>query len=120
MQRPPLGICARATADRCIDGDTLAVTLHIPVVIRLDGCWAAESRTKDAAEKKKGLAAKQNLSELTANESCHVFIPTGEAHSLADVFTFGRVVAKVWMDGQVNDLSTLQVLAGHATATKAG
>jgi len=38
-----------------VDGDTITVELKIPVRVRLLDCWAPETRTKDAEEKKKGI-----------------------------------------------------------------
>jgi endonuclease YncB( thermonuclease family) len=43
-------------------------------------------------------------------------IPFGDADSLDDVFTFGRVVAVPYLDGE--SLSEYQVRSGHATRTK--
>lgn len=120
MTKPPLGITARCHVTRVIDGDTLEVTLTIPAVIRLEGCWAAESRTLDLAEKKRGLAAKQHLSELTEDGLGTVHIPTQAARSVQDVMTLGRVLGRVWMDNQTTDLSTLQVINGFASTTKGG
>ena len=101
-----------------MDGDTLDVELRIPARIRLLGCWSPESRTKSIAEKKRGLAAKANLSDLTANGHGQVFIPTGAALSVKDVLTLDRLLGRVWMDGQEEDLSSQQVKAGHATESK--
>jgi endonuclease YncB( thermonuclease family) len=118
VTKPPLGITARAHVVRVIDGDTLELMLTIPMVVRLLDCWAPESRTLDLAEKKLGLAAKQHLSELTLDGLGTVHIPTGTAHSVQDVMTLGRVLGRVWMDGQTSDLSTLQVINGFAATHK--
>ena len=120
MQKPPLGITARCRVARVLDGDTLDVELRIPARIRLLSCWASESRTKDAEQKLKGLAAKQHLKDLAANGLGRVFIPTEEARSMSDVLTLERLLGRVWLDGDEQDLSERQVAAGHAITTKGG
>jgi endonuclease YncB( thermonuclease family) len=120
MTKPPLGLTARATVIKVVDGDTIDVELHIRTRIRMLGCWAPESRTLDPAEKKLGLAAKAHLSELTADGNGTVFIPTEDAHSIADVMTLDRLLGRFWMDGQVTDISTEQVVNGFASSTKGG
>lgn len=118
MQKPPLGITARATITKILDGDTLDVELRIPLRIRLLECYSPESRTRDAEEKKKGIAAKQHLKELALDKMGRVFIPTSDARSVTDVLTMERILGRVWIDGDGTDLSERQVLAGHATKEK--
>ena len=59
---------------KVVDGDTIDVRIKVlpedldllaDLRIRMEGINAWESRTKDLAEKKLGLAAKQRLAELT-------------------------------------------------------
>ena len=66
-----------AKLDRVVDGDTidaeidLGFELTIKMRIRLGGINAPESRTRNLAEKKMGLAAKERLKEMlegSANE----------------------------------------------------
>lgn len=118
MQKPPLGITARCEVVKPIDGDTLDVVLRIPARVRLLDCWAPETRTLDADEKERGLLAKVNLAALTMDKHGVVFIPTGQAHSVKDIITLDRVLGRVWMDGDEQDLSSQQVAAGHATKDK--
>jgi endonuclease YncB( thermonuclease family) len=120
VNKPPLGITARCQIANVIDGDTLDVELRIPMRIRLLDCWAPESRTLNAEEKVKGLAAKEHLKELVRIGYGQVFIPTAAAHSIKDVMTLDRLLGKVWMDGQPIDLSAQQVANGHASTTKGG
>jgi len=60
-------------ATRVIDGDTvdgfidLGFSVHRKIRVRMAGIDAPESRTRDAEEKIKGLAAKQRLEEMIAN-----------------------------------------------------
>lgn len=120
MNRPAPGICSKCRILRVIDGDTVEVELVTHATVRLLDCWAPESRTLDLQEKHKGIGSKNNLIELAEGKEGIVHIPTATAHSVGDVLTMGRVLGKIWIDGQPVDLSTAQVLAGHATATKAG
>ena len=60
-----------AILDRVVDGDTVDVTLDLGFDVklhkqrcRLAGIDTPESRTRDLAEKKLGLAAKKRLEEL--------------------------------------------------------
>jgi micrococcal nuclease len=61
---------------KVVDGDTIDVRIKVlpedldllaDLRIRMEGINAWESRTKDLAEKKLGLAAKQRLTELVQN-----------------------------------------------------
>ena len=61
----------RATLERVVDGDTIDVTLDLGFDVklhkqrcRLSGIDTPESRTRDLAEKKLGLQAKERLKEL--------------------------------------------------------
>ena len=116
MPAPQLGLTARATVDRVIDGDTVAVSLHLPAVIRLKDCWAPEL-TGDSAEA--GQDARNALVDLLdpPNEIV-VSIPTGDANSLSDIMTFGRVVGDIWRPGMDRSVSHEMVALGHATAEK--
>lgn len=118
--RPQPGITARCVVTNVVDGDTVDVELRIPARVRLLDCWAPESRTKDADEKKLGLAAKQNMVVMADGRHGVVFIPTGAAHSVADVLTLDRILGLVWVDGEDDDLSTRQVEQGFASTVKGG
>lgn len=120
IRKPPLGLTARCCVENVVDGDTLDIELRINCRVRLLDCWAPETRTHDHAEKKLGLAAKDNLLDLTRAGNGVVFIPTGQAHSVGDLLTLDRILGRVWIDGQDFDLSTQQVAAGKASTTKGG
>ena len=120
MIRPHPGITARVDVLNVVDGDTLDVEVKIRARVRLLDCWAPESRTLDLEEKQRGLAAKARLKELTTTGSGIVFIPTEQAHSIADTLTSDRILGRVWMDGQDRDLSSQQVAEGHASTMKGG
>lgn len=122
--KPNPGWTTPAKIKRVIDGDTLVVEVTRTIHVRLLDCWAPESRTKDAAEKKRGLAAKEHLKQLIegsrAGGECLVMIPTEDNGDLLSVMTMGRLLGYVWVGGEERSLSEQQVLAGHATRTKEG
>ena len=119
---PAPGITVDARVTHIVDGDTIDCTVLIPLVfrIRLIDCWAAETRTKDLDEKRRGLAAKAYLEKLIGGNAVRVHIP-GRA-KLGDMLTLDRVLGRVWpmQDGKPlsGDLSSRMVEAGHATPTK--
>jgi endonuclease YncB( thermonuclease family) len=119
---PAPGITVDARVTRIVDGDTIDCTVLVPLVfrIRLIDCWAAETRTKDLAEKQRGLAAKAYLAKLIGQNPVRVHIP-GRA-KLGDMLTFDRVLGRAWpmQNGKplAGDLSSRMVEAGHATTTK--
>ena len=117
---PPPGFIVDGTVVRVIDGDTVVVRSQIEYQIRLLDCWAPESRTKDLAEKQRGLAAKARMQELADCQQCRVFMPS--TGTFADMITMGRILGRVWIlhDGSPTDtdLSSIMVSEGHATITK--
>jgi len=117
---PPRGFTVDGTVVRVIDGDTVVVRSQIEYQIRLLDCWAPESRTKDLAEKQRGLAAKARMQELADCQQCRVFMPA--AGTVADMITMGRILGRVWIlqDGSPadTDLSTIMVKEGLATPQK--
>lgn len=119
---PPRGLVTEAIVVDVYDGDTLTVQPLLPTMkVRLLDCWAPEVRTKNAAEKQRGYEARDHLRRLLPNGSrVRLHVPTTER--LQDSLTFGRVLGNVWRDtdddGTLDNVSKLQVAAGHATATK--
>ena len=69
-----------ATILRVVDGDTvdamvdLGFSTHKKIRVRLYGINAQESRTRDLAEKKLGLAAKARLKEILDEHNNQVFL----------------------------------------------
>lgn len=107
-----------AKLERVVDGDTIHATADLGfdtwkrVVIRLDGINAPESRTKDLQEKSKGLAAKDRLEELLAeNGNEFILISLG-------VDKYGRCLGKIYLDNEQTSISINQQLIneGHAVA----
>lgn len=124
----PLGVWHRepnltlpATVTRVIDGDTVEVQICLTADVRLLDCWAPETRTRDAAEKARGLAAKNHLSELVADKEVLLCVPfPQEGGDLGSVLTFGRVLGHLYLpdaeDGRT--VSEMMVEAGHATEVR--
>lgn len=118
--RPPLGLTKACQVVSVVDGDTLDVEVRYVVRVRLLDCWAPESRTRDACEKQRGLAAKLHLEALAAPGSPAVlFVPGTPSGELAELITLGRVLGHVWIADDPRSLSERQRTSGHATATKA-
>jgi endonuclease YncB( thermonuclease family) len=112
---PPLGITARASVDRIIDGDTLVVHVEWPVTIRLADCWAPEIRKDDY----EGHAAKNALTDiLPPGSDCVLNVRSDRADNLGDLLTFGRVLADVWSAGDQVSASERMVVGGYATKEK--
>lgn len=90
-----------ATCIRCVDGDTLEIVFHyygVPLKyrIRVAGVDCPESRTRDAQEKKHGLACKKAVEHLLLNQKIYVEVQgRNEAKYLP--------LAKVWYKGQALD-----------------
>lgn len=117
MPAPPLGLSARGTVERVIDGDTLDVlVLGMPCRIRLLECWAPETHGE---EKERGERSKAHLEKLApVNSAIHVWIPTQDARRLQDVISLGRILGHVWREGDDESLSQHMVRAGMATTEK--
>ena len=110
MAKSPDAFVYNATLDRIIDGDTFDCILDLGFDVklhkqrvRLHGIDTPESRTRDLAEKKLGLAAKARLGELCCilgipytedgKDICQMLIDEGHA-----VEYHGGKKAKVWGD----------------------
>jgi micrococcal nuclease len=100
-----------AEIDRIVDGDTLdciidlgySVKLHKQRV-RLVGIDTPESRTRDLAEKKLGLAAKQRLKELCGERIILKSHGKGK---------YGRILGEIFTeDGE--DICKILIKEGHA------
>ena len=127
MQEPPIGFTTKANVVKVIDGDTLDVEITRRIRVRLKDCWCPETRTRDLEEKERGLKAKRHLKDLLSldtgffswgsrNHEVVLFIPADKEGDIKDVFTFGRVIGNIFVDGE--DLSDKMVRDGHATREK--
>ncbi len=104
---------------RVIDGDTIEVEIRTRFNVRLLDCWAPEKHQTDVAgEKPLGLASEAAMKALAEGKAGIVSIPlpSSPETSLASVFTLGRVLGRVSVEGA--DLSEQQRKSGHAFATK--
>lgn len=116
MPAPPLGLTARAIVTDVHDGDTIKVTLMLPVWVRFKDCWAPETRGE---QKERGeMVRDQLLKMLPVGSRVEVHVPTQEADALSDIMTFGRVVGEVWHPGEDESLSQQLVRMGLATKEK--
>ena len=103
----------RAEVVRIIDGDTIVVNIDLglkqwshDVHLRIRNIDAPEARTRDLAEKEKGLAAKAFLEEK---------LPIGEQVIVKTYkSSFNRYVADVRINLTGVDVASMMVEAGHA------
>ena len=109
-----------ATVERVVDGDTIDVTLDLgfsiqyQARIRLLGINTPESRTRDKAEKARGLAAKDYVVDCCEAQEA-IVIQT----SLDKRGKFGRVLGRVvGVDGYC--LNDVLVDVGHAEIYEGG
>ena len=106
-----------AILDRVVDGDTVDVILDLGFDVklhkqrcRLAGIDTPESRTRNLAEKKLGLAAKKRLEELCVNNFKIKSLGKGK---------YGRILAIPYTeDGQ--DICKILIQEGHAVEYHGG
>lgn len=108
---------------RVIDGDTLEMELRHTIRVRLLDCWAPESKSDPrlpesdrSAAKARGLAARQHLRDLCEGREVILHVPTDGSGDLSRIWTLGRVLGRVWVDGV--EVSERQVEGGFATREK--
>ena len=101
-----------ATINDVHDGDTVRVSADVSMAVRLLDCYAPELKTGDP-----GLASKRNLIRLTSkSQRCIVEVPLHD--DIGKCTSLGRILGRVYVEGQDADLSTLQVQGGFATRGK--
>ena len=105
---PKLVLPAKIT--RVYDGYTLTAEFTMRARIRLIDCWAPELRDRGGPE------SRDNLKSLSEGKRCNVVIDLTDVDRLDDIFSFGRLLAHVVVNGK--DLSVAQVESGHARRTK--
>ena len=111
MANTPDAFVYQAELERVVDGDTVDVTLDLGFDVklhkqrvRLHGIDTPESRTRNLAEKKLGLAAKERLRELCVGRFKVKSLGKGK---------YGRVLGIPYTeDGQ--DICQLLIDEGHA------
>lgn len=116
---PPPGFSFQADVIRVVDGDTVVVRPIPPdVTVRLLDCWAPEIHTKDSNKRELGIVSKNNLEKILLEKTVIVYVPSPKSWKLEDAFSFGRVLAKIYVDDK--DVSDLQVKGGFAFPKKPG
>ena len=111
MANNPDAFVYQAELERVVDGDTVDVTLDLGFDVklhkqrvRLHGIDTPESRTRNLAEKKRGLAAKERLKELCVGRFKVKSLGKGK---------YGRVLGIPYTeDGK--DICQLLIDEGHA------
>jgi len=107
----------RAEVLRVVDGDTVDVLIDCGFStfrkerVRLFGIDAPESRTRDKKEKKRGLAAKARLQELTENADQKIIIKT----ELDKKGKYGRILGVLWDEKKKKNFNSMLISEGHAT-----
>lgn len=117
MSDNPDAFVYQAELDRVVDGDTVDVILDLGFDVklhkqrvRLAGIDTPESRTRDLAEKKLGLAAKERLKELC--------VGTFKIKSLGKG-KYGRILGIPYTeDGE--DICQMLIKEGHAVVYDGG
>jgi micrococcal nuclease len=105
---------------RVVDGDTiegmidLGFNTWITITIRLDGINTPESRTRDLNEKKRGLASKERLSQLLA-ENGNEF--TLISHGIEK---YGRCLAEVFVTSHKDSVQQILIKEGHGIEYRGG
>ena len=112
------GVTFGGVVTRVLDGDTVEVEVRRTGRVRLLDCWAPETRTKDEAEKRRGIAAREALRAMVDGEHVVVDVPIDAQGKFGDSTSMGRILGRLWHQGQ--DVAAAMVAAGHATRTKQG
>lgn len=103
------------------DGDTITVEFSFRANIRLKDCWAPETRTKDEAEKKKGLESKEFLKGLL-KPGDDVIIEVPYSPNMSHSLTLSRILGYVYKDldgdNKPENISKEMVKAGMAKENK--
>mgnify|MGYP003116079024 CR=1 FL=1 len=115
MAKKPASFEYNATLVKVLDGDTidayidLGFDLKIKKRIRYMGIDTWESRTRDLAEKEKGLAAKAYVKDLLENSDDGKFsiISHGKGK-------YGRVLGEIFVKGHDKSVNELLKENGHA------
>ena len=116
----------KATLDRVIDGDTIDVNIDLGFDIsvkkrvRFSGINAPESRTRDLEEKVRGLAAKERVKEVLAENESFVI-------DSKEIGKYGRVLGEIFV-GTVDHAEKLTMVSlnellkteGHAVEYHGG
>ena len=112
----------RGKLERVVDGDTIDALIDVGFDIwvkkriRYKGIDTWESRTRDLAEKKKGLAAKERLDQLITNTEGKIVVKT----ELDKKGKYGRILGVIWDEGKKKNFNNMLVAEGHAVKYEGG
>ena len=116
----------RAKLDRVVDGDTIdamidvGFNIWVKKRIRYMGVDTWESRTRDLAEKKKGLAAKARNKELPEKVSAKSGYFRLKSHGVGK---YGRVLGEIFIqdsEGKQYNINEQLKIEGHAYVYEGG
>tara|TARA_R100001129_G_scaffold64928_1_gene44343 strand:- start:23 stop:403 length:381 start_codon:yes stop_codon:yes gene_type:complete len=117
MAKSPDAFVYNATLERVVDGDTFDCCLDLGFDvklhkqrIRLAGIDTPESRTRDLAEKKLGLAAKERLKELCIGKIKVKSLGKGK---------YGRILGIPYTEDD-RDMCQVLITEGHAVEYDGG
>ena len=117
MSSKPEPYIYKATVERVVDGDTVDVTLDLGFDVklhkqrvRLAQIDTPESRTRDLAEKKLGLAAKERLKELCVGSISIKSFGKGK---------YGRILGIPYTENG-EDICQMLIDEGHAVVYDGG
>lgn len=111
-QAPSPAITLPCVVTEVYDGDTITVEVRLPVRVRLLDCWAPELNEAG------GRHSRAHLERLALGQPARLHVPLDAVRRSDGVFSFGRILGHVWLEGDSRSLSARQVTAGHATETK--
>lgn len=116
---PPPGLVVNGRITNVVDGDTLDMEIRVRVRVRLLSAWVPDTnRDSTLAERDAADAATRHLEDIALGEPATLFVPFTGARSVGSLFSFDRVLGRVWV--YETDLSEAQVKAGHASSTADG
>jgi len=101
---------------RVVDGDTvdadvdLGFDIFVKDRIRLMGIDTPESRTRNKAEKKLGLLAKERLKALCKQHKGNIILKTSKEGK----GKFGRILGSIFADGSEVTFNDILIAEGHA------
>ena len=104
----------RAKLLRVVDGDTvdamidLGMDVWIKKRIRFYGLDTWESRTRNKAEKKKGLIAKKRTEELLSDNNGEFRVKS------RGIGKYGRVLGELYVEGHARTVNQTLIDEGHA------
>ncbi len=117
MAKSPDAFVYNATLERIVDGDTFDCCLDLGFDVklhkqrvRLHGIDTPESRTRDLAEKKLGLAAKERLKELCTGKFKIKSLGKGK---------YGRILGIPYTE-EGKDICKMLIKEGHAVEYHGG